>query len=304
MDFLQFIFYMKEQVSLKLQKQVELKSVLKNNAKRYYGLFIQDSSSNMSPIIYLESFYNEYLQETSLEKIVEEIIKTYKERLLSENMDIPSFLDYEKVKGKIIYKLINADANKELLQTVPHEKVLNLAKIFYVMLSNNGKESQSVMIQNAYLDLWKVTKEEISQAAEENTERLFPVKIENLKDILARLVCYGICSKEEETKILDSLVEEDIRYDLYVLSNQSMMNGAAAMLYSNILKLFADKIESDLIILPCSIHEILLMPYIDVDMDSYKEMVKAVNRTELTQEEILSDCVYIYRRETDNIEIA
>lgn len=114
MDFLQFIFYMKEQVSLKLQKQVELKSVLKNNAKRYYGLFIQDSSSNMSPIIYLESFYNEYLQETSLEKIVEEIIKTYKERLLSENMDIPSFLDYEKVKGKIIYKLINADANKEL----------------------------------------------------------------------------------------------------------------------------------------------------------------------------------------------
>lgn len=190
------------------------------------------------------------------------------------------------------------------MQTVPHEKVLNLAKIFYVMLSNNGKESQSVMIQNAYLDLWKVTKEEISQAAEENTERLFPVKIENLKDILARLVCYGICSKEEETKILDSLVEEDIRYDLYVLSNQSMMNGAAAMLYSNILKLFADKIESDLIILPCSIHEILLMPYIDVDMDSYKEMVKAVNRTELTQEEILSDCVYIYRRETDNIEIA
>ena len=44
----------------------------------------------------------------------------------------------------------------------------------------------------------------------------------------------------------------------YVLSNRSGINGAACILYEDVLKNFADGVEKNLIILPSSIHEVLL----------------------------------------------
>ena len=50
-----------------------------------------------------------------------------------------------------------------------------------------------------------------------------------------------------------------------------------------------------LIILPSSIHEVLLIPYSEemAEMD-FQGMVREVNETSLSEEEILSDSVYIY----------
>ena len=51
-----------------------------------------------------------------------------------------------------------------------------------------------------------------------------------------------------------------IRDRFYVLSNRSGVNGAACLLYEDVLKNFADGVEKNLIILPSSIHEVLLLP--------------------------------------------
>ena len=56
----------------------------------------------------------------------------------------------------------------------------------------------------------------------------------------------------------------------YVFSNRSGINGAACILYEDVLKNFADGVEKNLIILPSSIHEVLLLPD-DGDI-SYEEM--------------------------------
>ena len=77
------------------------------------------------------------------------------------------------------------------------------------------------------------------------------------------------------------------------------------MLYDDVVKDFAEDLESDLIILPSSVHEILILKYdTDVNLDGFKNMVRCVNSEDVEAEDVLSDNVYIYSREDDAIRIA
>ncbi|MBS5062662.1 MAG: hypothetical protein KHZ58_02695, partial [Hungatella hathewayi] len=67
-------------------------------------------------------------------------------------------------------------------------------------------------------------------------------------------------------------------------------------------KNFADLLEQDLLILPSSIHEVLLLPYAeDICMEDLFQMVRHVNQTEVPVEDRLSDEVYRYKRAEDCI---
>jgi len=61
--------------------------------------------------------------------------------------------------------------------------------------------------------------------------------------------------------------------------------------------------ESNLLIIPSSIHECIVIPtnQLDMDVEEATEIVKAVNTTEVPEEEILSDHVYIFNRDTSKI---
>ncbi len=60
-----------------------------------------------------------------------------------------------------------------------------------------------------------------------------------------------------------------------------------------------------LIILPSSVHEVLLAPWIPgMDRHMMREIVRTVNETEVPDGEQLSDHVYWYIRSEDRIEIA
>ena len=75
--------------------------------------------------------------------------------------------------------------------------------------------------------------------------------------------------------------------------------------FPNILKEIADKSNSDLIIFPCSVHELLVHPYDGtISIDYMRETVHHVNHTELLKEDVLSNQVYLYQRKEDRLIIA
>ena len=85
--------------------------------------------------------------------------------------------------------------------------------------------------------------------------------------------------------------------DMYVLTNKTGINGATTILYNGLIEKFANSINSNIFILPCSIHEVILIPYTDeFDIEDLKNMVKEVNLTKVEDADILSDSVYIYNR--------
>jgi hypothetical protein len=91
---------------------------------------------------------------------------------------------------------------------------------------------------------------------------------------------------------------------MYVLTNSQKLNGAACILYKGLLMRFAERIASDLYVIPSSVHEVLLLSAAEQgDHPKLNEIVREVNTSQLSQEEILSDHIYYFSRETGQLSI-
>ena len=100
-------------------------------------------------------------------------------------------------------------------------------------------------------------------------------------------------------------VSENFFIPMYILSNAETDNGAAALCYKGVLDDFARKIGDDLVILPSSVHETILLPmHKNDDIGRLRDMVYDINRTVLDRSEFLSDNVYIFNRESKQLAIA
>lgn len=271
---------------------VSLHPIIKNNNIQLDGLIIQDQSMNITPTIYLNQYYEEYLSGKPLSSILNDIIITYQNNLPRENIDFTFFMDYDKIKYQIIYKLINYDQNQTLLKDVPHFRFLDLAIVFCCYLPDMPNGNATILIQNHHLDIWNITADLLHSLAIKNTPILLPYEIAGMEDTLKKL-CPEFCLPP-----FDSTAATDLP-SMYVLTNTEKLYGASAMLYPDVVSYFADSINCDLYILPSSIHEVLLLPKAaDSDIAALNFIIQDVNASQVPKEEILSDHVYIFERAT------
>lgn len=128
----------------------------------------------------------------------------------------------------------------------------------------------------------------------DNYRRIFSITSQNLGDIVLELMdCKDANSFDKDTLV-----------PMIVVTNKMKMNGAAAILFTDKLREIADSLDSDLYILPSSVHEIIIIAADNaMTVEELKETVCYVNRNELRQEEILSDNVYKFCRSDGNVEI-
>ena len=93
-------------------------------------------------------------------------------------------------------------------------------------------------------------------------------------------------------------------FTFYIITNKASIKGASCILYPNALQTFADKIEDDIIVLPSSIHECLLLAKKDADnVEGLSQMVTSINANTVSLEDRLSNQVYLFRRSTGKLEI-
>lgn len=145
--------------------------------------------------------------------------------------------------------------------------------------------------------------EELYEQAKKNTPRLFDVSFKTLGDILIDLAYKQLKDKEVLEDFTKSIREVEI-IALYVLTNTIGINGASVMLYEDVFKGISRRFETDLIILPSSINEVLvLVCWREDDICKLKEMVHDINRNEVSMTDVLSDNIYRYSREKDEVYI-
>lgn len=273
--------------------RVTLQDIIKNNDTHLDGLTILSENSNISPTIYLNYYYEQYTSGKSLPSICEEILHSYYQNAPGTNIDISFFTDFEKVKSRVIFKLVNYERNKELLKKVPHVRYLDLALIFNCFLDASEGGCATILIYHHHLSFWNISAEELYSLAKKNTPKLLRYQVQNIAEVIMNLF------SEECNGMLHDTLEP---IPMYVLSNHIKLHGSGCMLYEDLLSDISAKMDSDFYILPSSIHEVLLIPV--KNAASYTElvtMVKEINSTQLTREEILSDCVYLYSRHTGKI---
>lgn len=320
----------REQVKKEVEKYLEevtvtANQVTQNNGVVLHGITIAEKGSNVYPNIYLNHLYEEFIKGRPLHTIVYEIVVTYKKTRMGKNMDMDFFKNYEIVKEKVVFKLINYKKNEELLKKIPHIPFLDLAIVFYCMIQTEQFKNASILIQKEHCDTWKVDEKTLYEDAKRNVRRLLPEEIKSMEEIIREMFCENMKQEiqdamkrnlENDTEIplsnrtIEEIVDKMMQevkagkgeLSMYVLSNHSRNHGAACILYQNVIKNFSEFLHKDVYILPSSVHEVILIPAEEADYgEKLSEMVREVNRTELDEEEILSDNVYFYSREKQEI---
>lgn len=280
----------------------ELRDFRKNNGIVLCGLVVETEGSKVMPTVYLNAYYDQYQRGMKLEEAVDDIVRLIADDSGTAPVELDKVLDFENVRGLVVCRLINLEANRELLQELPHRPFQDLAVIYALMLGENGAGKVTAVVQNDHMELWGVTEEELYRAAIENMPKLFPVHLNSIKNVMKEIAkdSMGDLYCEE---LLDALLGE-VTCPLYVLSNVDGIYGAAVMLYPDVLQHTAKALGADLIILPSSIHEVLVYADHDgrPDYESLAQMVRCINRTEVQAEDVLSGSVYRYSRQNGTME--
>lgn len=293
MEYREFLENVRKEVESRYDSNVSvtLNHVMKNNGTELDGITIMEKDKNIAPTIYINSFYDRYREGVSLKAVVSEIIRIYNQNKNSININADYFENYENVRKTIVYKLVNYQKNKKLLEDVPYKRLLDLAVVFYCLIEQRKGVSATALIHNEHLRIWNVTEDEIYNDALKNTPVLLAGSIVPMSKILSEIA--GTAPVDNDEKVCE-YTGEDI---LYVLTNSSRVNGAACILYDNLLKKFANDVHSDLYILPSSVHEVIIVPKKNAfDKSELADMVREVNEQGVSQDEILSDNVYEYNR--------
>lgn len=275
----------------------------KNNGRVLNGLCILQEGENTTPTIYLESFFHRYRQGESLENLINEIIQTYGQHRTLVQQEFSHLLDLDYLKDKIIYRLIHTQSNPELLKDRPSLPCHDLSIVFYLFLDQNDHCSMTSPVTNYQMDHWKLTPEELYRIASINTPHLFPPCLHAMDQVIGHLIrsTEGSSSTDSQSTEFPDLPDTP---SLYILTNDTGTYGASVLLYPNILRNFAQLLGRDLVILPSSIHEVLLLPYEDgQDLSDMCSMVTFINQTEVPLEDQLSNHVYLYSRETDSVQM-
>lgn len=216
-------------------------------------------------------------------------------------VDMRHFLNYEAVESNIVYRLVNTDKNRELLGDMPHMDYFDMSVIFCCLIEQGEFCSKSIRIHNVHMKLWGVSVEELYQAAEKNTKKLEGYMFKSISDVM----CDIMRMENPDGVNRDSCISEfSDNIPMYVLSNRNWIEGASCMIYPNLLRNIANRIDSSFYIVPSSIHEVIIIPEENLDdRKVIEEMLKEGNDIQLESEEILSYSVFWYSREDEKISI-
>lgn len=291
MEYKEFVEYIKMNTGYIAGEggNITINHVIKNNGCEMDGLVIMEKGKDIAPTIYLDSFYELYTNGENIKSIIRQIEIVYEQNKNNVTFDVNILKHFDTIKDKIVYKVVNYRSNEKLLEQVPHKRILDLAVVFYCLLDNEYGRSATALIYNNNLKNWNVTIDDVYKAALKNTPDLLHSKISSMSALFEKC---GVNVDGEEVDLKDYVPS-----DMYVLTNESKLNGAACILYENVLYDFAQKLGADLYILPSSVHEVILLPKLSMfEKDELVNMVKEVNTEGVAADEVLSDHVYEYNR--------
>ncbi len=273
--------------------RIELKKVSKNNGIVLDGLIVHKKGDPVAPTIYLNGFYEDLCNGSRLDEIIGQIEDTYKSHI-TPRINAEFFRNYENVRTRILYKLVNAEKNKEMLGQVPHIIWNDLAIVFYYSFPKGEIDNATILIHNSNIEMWDVTVDELRKCGEKNMPVLAPDEIVPMSELLSEMI--GADNND--------IADDDRHIPMYVLSNSARLYGASAMLYSHRLVSLAENIKRNLYILPSSVHEVILLPDEgEGDPEYLMSTIREVNETQVEPEEVLSDKLYYFDRDTQHITV-
>lgn len=279
--------------------QVSHKETIKLNGASYDGVLITALGMNgVAPILPINEILDRIDSgELSLDSAARSLVEEYRKNPVSSAIpkDIKNFLIKDFILENVTYQIVNRKQNAKFLEEVLHYDIFDLA-VTYICIVTNSDFGQSVIrITDKLLVHFSITPDELEEAACRNTKA-------------TGFVCSPMCEIIRNAFGTASVSQDDFDLEgdgllMYVLTNTACMNGASVLLFPGQFKEVADAVGGDLFILPSSIHEVIVVPASFGELEKLSQMVRDINRTQLDQQEVLSDSIYLYHAALNEIRI-
>ena len=287
--------------------EVVIRKVNKTN-REVDGLNMLDipGLKNATPTLYVNDLYEKYEKTGDYEEVARMAAETMEYGIKSFNSQIKEeCLDTSKLKDKVFFSLINAEQNRELLNTVPHREFEDLAIVYRWNIGAGSDGGYTNLVDNDLAKKEGFTENDLYNAANKNTKELFPVLVKNMNEVISEII-FGDSelSGEMEEEFKEVMMETQDERSMYVITNESKLFGAASMLYEEPLHELAEKIGSDLYILPSSIHEVIAVSADFGSPDELAEMVYEINMDQVDINDRLSNQVYCYDKDLRTLRLA
>lgn len=244
--------------------------VYKNGVK-LEAIIIKDISK-ITPTVYTEPLIQ---HSENVEQAADMAERIYLENK-SVDFDINQLTDADFIMSHVRIGLEHE--NEHLVALARKTEYQGLMQYLYVTSEMNDDTKWSVRIT-----------EQLAETAEIDIDTLWEVAERNT---FADSTITSMCQILSEMGMIDADDAVELHADsfMYIISNHSRQKGASAILNKQLLQQFADEHNcKKLVILPSSIHECILIPCVDeeVDIESFDNMVQEVNATQVAAEEVL-----------------
>ena len=190
-------------------------------------------------------------------------------------------------------EVVSAEKNAELLESVPHERMEDMAVVYRFVLDQTDSGNGTILVTNQLLEQYGITKEQLRADAMENAPEIRPSEIRGMSEVMSELA----------PGLIPEVAPEDEQ--MFVASVPDKIHGAGVIAYPNFMEDAAEKMGGDFFVLPSSVHEVLLVKDNgEMTAKELENMVKEVNATQVEPEDQLTDHVYHYDSKNHIFEMA
>lgn len=272
--------------------EVRIESVDKTNCRMDgLSLFKVGGERTVFPTIYINTIYDEYLKSGDLQGALQGAADAM-DRAFQETTF--STLDIDTAKDNIIFQLVNTAQNEGTLKNRPHREFLDLSIIYKWVVGMGEERISFAVIDNNLAKKLDMDETQLFEVAKENTRRIQPPIVKTMNEIIGDMALAGDMPLDEEMP----------QVDMWIITNESGINGAASMLYKDELHKLAENLKSDLYIMPSSIHEVIAIPAECREPEKLAQMVTEINMSVVRPDERLSNQVYYYDKSLRKLTIA
>lgn len=289
LSYQEFFSVVKEDLEKRLPPELQLETGnrMRSGRRKTDTIEIRKDGEIVGMVFYADDMYHEYLRGAPPSLIADNIAQMCDSDLPCEPASI---LDYEFAKEHLLLRMDNYEKNKDRLEGVVYIRFLDLAITCRIMVPTKEKGLRTATVTESLLERWGISEEELFEQTGQCMMRHEVPVLRPIYDLLREMA-------PRETDI------QEKRCAVHVLTNERGFSGASMFLVSAAVKDLAEHYGSDIMILPSSVHEVLLLPDTgDWKVDALRKIVEDINRNVVPPEDYLSDNVYRYRlKEQDYI---
>lgn len=247
----------------------EVTETEKNNGVVFTGIQRREEGTNISPVVYIDQYYEDAMSIDEAAAKVDEILKANAQ----SSIDVDFILNFENIEPKLKAKLVNTKTSAEVFRSAADVGFDDLIIVPYIdEVVNFGEGKGTIKVSNALLERWNKTADEIIDIALKNSAS--EVVIKSMREVFIEMGTPEIFLPSDSNRMI-------------IISNTSKINGAISVLFAT--ERLRELFPNGYMILPSSIHEVIAVPLNDDDMDG---MVQEVNAGHVALEEQLGNKAY------------